>query len=157
MTILKSNLKECYLQNQDEYRWENIGKEEEENPAFWYRVLSTDSLESPIFFLQLLLAVAPDRMSAWHRFPLLNHLSSPYTLTNHKGRCMSHVLSMHRPGDSRQTAVSDFSKFILCLLAKRDRFKELFTNHTQDPHPQDMSFSTSSHDTPQSWLSRTIW
>jgi len=28
---------------------------------------------------------------------------------------MSHVISMHRPGDPRQTAVSDLSKVILCL------------------------------------------
>jgi hypothetical protein len=33
---------------------------------------------------------------------------------------MSHVISMHRPGDPRQTAVSDFSKVILpCLMVPR--------------------------------------
>jgi hypothetical protein len=28
---------------------------------------------------------------------------------------MSHVISMHRPGDPRQTAFSDLSKAALCL------------------------------------------
>jgi len=32
---------------------------------------------------------------------------------------MPHVISMHRPGDPRQTAVSDLSKVILCLVAPR--------------------------------------
>jgi hypothetical protein len=40
-----------------------------------------------------------------------------YTLTNHMGRCMSHVISMHRSCNPRQTAVSDLSKVILCLVA----------------------------------------
>ncbi len=72
-----------------------------------YSVLPGDSFESPVFFLELLLAVALDRRPASLRVTPLNHLSSPYTLTNHKGRCMSHVISMHRP---RQTAVSDLSE-----------------------------------------------
>jgi hypothetical protein len=42
--------------------------------------------------------------------------SSPYTLTNHKGRCMSHVISMHRPGDPRQTGVRDFHSTIAALI-----------------------------------------
>jgi hypothetical protein len=32
---------------------------------------------------------------------------------------MSHVISMHRPDDSRQTAVSDLSEVILCVVASR--------------------------------------
>jgi hypothetical protein len=32
---------------------------------------------------------------------------------------MLHVISMHRPGDPRQTAVSDFSKVIPCLVAPK--------------------------------------
>ncbi len=32
---------------------------------------------------------------------------------------MSHVISMHRPDDPRQTPGSDLSKIILCLLALR--------------------------------------
>jgi hypothetical protein len=36
-------------------------EEEEEYPAFQYRVLSEDSFESPMFFLQLFLAVALER------------------------------------------------------------------------------------------------
>ncbi len=51
--------------------------------------------------------------------PPLDHLSYPYTLTNHKGRCMSHVISMHRSGDPRQTVISDLFKVILCLVAPR--------------------------------------
>jgi hypothetical protein len=84
-----------------------------------YRVLSGDSFESPIFFLHLLPAVALDRRSAGRRVSPLNHLHSPCTLTNHKGRCMSHIISMHRPGDPRKTAVRDLSKVILCLVAPK--------------------------------------
>ncbi len=69
-----------------------------------YRVLSEDSVESPIFSLQLLIAVALGRKPAGYKVPLLNQLSFPYTLTNHK---------------ARQTAVSDFSKVILYLVAPR--------------------------------------
>jgi hypothetical protein len=32
---------------------------------------------------------------------------------------MSHVISMHRPDDLRQTAVSGLSKVILCLVAPK--------------------------------------
>ncbi len=32
---------------------------------------------------------------------------------------MSHVISMHRPDDPRQTAVSDLSKLIPCLMVPR--------------------------------------
>jgi len=32
---------------------------------------------------------------------------------------MSHVISMHRPDDPRQTLVTDLFKIILCLLALR--------------------------------------
>jgi hypothetical protein len=76
-----------------------------------YRVLAGDSFENAIFFLQLLLAVALDRRYAWNRVPPLNHFSSSYTLTNHKGRRMLYVMSMHRPGDPRQTASSDLKKY----------------------------------------------
>jgi hypothetical protein len=66
--------------------------------AFRYKVLSGDSFESPIFFLQLLLAVAPDtRAGVYHTY----------------------VISMHRPGDLCQTAISGLSKVILCLVAPR--------------------------------------
>jgi hypothetical protein len=84
-----------------------------------YRVLSRDSFESLIFSIQLLLAVALDKRPAWRRVPPFNHLNSTYTLTNHKGPCMSPVISMPCPGDPRQTAVSDLSKVILYLLASR--------------------------------------
>jgi hypothetical protein len=67
----------------------------------WYRVLFGDNFESLVFFLQLLITVVLDRRL--RRFPLLNHLSSSYILTSHKGRCMSQVISMHRPEEnSRQ-------------------------------------------------------
>ncbi len=32
---------------------------------------------------------------------------------------MSHVISVHRPGDPRQAAVSDLSKVTLCLMTPR--------------------------------------
>jgi hypothetical protein len=48
-----------------------------------------------------------------------------HTLTSHQGRCMSHVISMHRPGDARQTAVSDWPKIILCLVAPRFEYSSL--------------------------------
>jgi hypothetical protein len=73
-------------------------KENKEYPVFRYWALFGDSFERPIFFLQLLLAVALERRPARCRVPPLNHLSSEYTLTNHKGRCISHVISMHHPG-----------------------------------------------------------
>jgi hypothetical protein len=89
-----------------------------------YRVLSGDIFESPIFFLQLFLAVALDRRS---RIPPLNHLSFLYTLTNHKGRYMSHVINMHRPGDPRQIIVSDLFKVILYLVGT---YKKSLVNYT---------------------------
>ncbi len=42
-----------------------------------YRLLSGDSFESLIFFLQLLLAVVLDRRPACRRVPPLNHLTYP--------------------------------------------------------------------------------
>jgi hypothetical protein len=90
--------------------------------ALRYRVLSRDSFKSSIFFLQILLVVALDRRPARRRVPVLNHLSFPYTLTSHKDQYMSHVISMRRPGDPRQAAVSDLSKVILYLVAPRFDF-----------------------------------
>jgi hypothetical protein len=84
-----------------------------------YRMLSGDSFLSRIFFLQLLLAVALDRRPTSRRVPPFNHLNSPYTLTSHKGSCMSHVISMFRPGYQTQTVVSELSKIIVCLTAQR--------------------------------------
>jgi hypothetical protein len=99
-----------------------------------YRVLSGDSFFSPIFFLQLLLAVALDTRPAWCRVPPLNHLISPYALTSHKGQCMSHVISMHRPGDPRQTAVRDWSNVILCLVVPRFQHSSLVVHAKQYNH-----------------------
>ncbi len=82
-------------------------------------MLFGESVESPIFFLRLLPAIALDRRPAWRRVPPLYHLSSPYTLNTHKGRCMSHVNSVHSPGDPRQTAVTDVPKLTLSLVASR--------------------------------------
>ncbi len=90
--------------------------ETKEYTALRYRVLSGDSFESLIFFLRVLLVVALDRRSAGRRVSLLNHLSFPYTRTNRKGQCMSHVITTHHPGDPRQTVVSDLPKVILCLV-----------------------------------------
>jgi hypothetical protein len=87
-------------------------KERKNTPTLRYRVLFGDSFETIIFFLQLLLAVALNRRPAWRRVPPLNHFSSPYTLTHYitsrKVRCMSHVISMPRPRDPKQTVVSEF-------------------------------------------------
>jgi hypothetical protein len=105
-----------------------------EYPAFRYRLLSGGSFENPKSFLQLLLAVALDRRQAWNRVPQLNHLSSPYTLTNHKGRCMSHIISMHRPIDPRQTAFSDLSKIIPCLVAPKFEHSTLAVCAKQHNH-----------------------
>jgi len=44
-------------------------------------------------------------------------LSLSYTLTSRNGWYMSHVVSMRRPGCSRQAIISDLPKFILNLLA----------------------------------------
>ncbi len=67
-----------------------------------YRVLSEDRFNSPIFSLQLLLAVALDRRPAWLRVLPLNYLSYPDTLTNHIlvtwTCCMSHVVCVLSDG-----------------------------------------------------------
>jgi hypothetical protein len=97
-------------------------------------VLFGDSFESQIFFLQLLLAVTLGQRPAWRRVPPLNHLSSPYILTNHKGQCMSNAIGMHRPGDPRQTAVSDLSKVILCLVAPSFEHSTLVVSAKQHNH-----------------------
>jgi hypothetical protein len=78
-----------------------------------YSVLPGDSFETPICFLELLLAVALDRRPA-----SLNHLSSPCTLTNHRGRCMSHVISMHRPGDPNLSEVIPYLDVTIDSLMK---------------------------------------
>jgi hypothetical protein len=44
---------------------------------------------------------------------------------------MSHVISMHRPGDPRQTVVSNVSKVILCLLAPRFEHSTLLVRAKQ--------------------------
>ncbi len=90
-----------------------------ENEWVFPRVLPGDSFETRIFVLRLLLAVTLDRRPAWHSVPLLHHFRYPYALISHKDRCMPHVISMYHPGDPRQTAVSDWSKVILCLVALR--------------------------------------
>jgi len=96
-----------------------------------YRMLSEDSFESLIFFRQLLLVVALERKPAWRRIPPLNRLTFPYILTNHKDPCMSHVISMHRPDDPKQTAVSALSKVILCLVAWRFEHSTLVVHAKQ--------------------------
>jgi hypothetical protein len=77
-----------------------------------YRVLSGDSFESPIFFPTTLTNCSSGQKTGLTQ-------NSLYTLANHKGRCMSHVISMHRSGDLGPTAVSDLSKVIPCLVASR--------------------------------------
>jgi hypothetical protein len=99
---------------------------EEEYPALRYKVLCRDSFGSPIF----LLVVALDRKPVWRRISPLNHLSFLYTLTSKKGRCMSHLISMHLLGDPRQTAVSDLHKIILCPVAPRTRTRDFFGGWT---------------------------
>jgi hypothetical protein len=96
----------CLFVDWDLTQWERIP-----------RLSVCSAVRSLIFSLQLLLAVALDRRPAWLRVSPLKHLSSPYTHTSLNGWCMSHVISMHRPGDPRQTAVRDLSKVILCLVA----------------------------------------
>jgi hypothetical protein len=93
--------------------------------TFQCRVMSEDIFSSPIFFLQLFLAVALDRRLAWLRVLPLNYLSSPCTLTNHilatrAFWCMSTTQSVCcRTGDPRQIAVSDLSRVILWLVVPR--------------------------------------
>jgi hypothetical protein len=45
---------------------------------------------------------------------------------------MSHVISMHRPGNPRQIAASDLSKVILCLVAPRFKHTTLLVHAKQD-------------------------
>ncbi len=47
---------------------------------------------------------------------------------------MSRVISMHRPDDPRQTAVSDLSKVILCLLAPSFERSTLVVRAKQNTH-----------------------
>jgi hypothetical protein len=99
-----------------------------------YRLLSGDSFETPIFFLELLLAVAPNRRPTCRRVHLLNHLSSPYTLTNHKAQCMSYLISIPRPGDPRWIAISDLSKVIVYLVVLRFEHSTLVVRAKQHYH-----------------------
>jgi hypothetical protein len=64
----------------------------------------------------------------------LNHFSFPYTLISHRGRYMSHVISMHRPSDPRETAVSDLSKVILFLVGPRLEHSTLVVRVKQHKH-----------------------
>jgi hypothetical protein len=99
-----------------------------------YRMLSGDSFESPIFFLQLWLAVALDRSPTCYRVPPLNHLSSSYTLNRHKDRCMSYVISMNGTVDPRQTVVSNLSEIIRCLVGPRFEYSTLVVRAKQHNH-----------------------
>jgi hypothetical protein len=47
---------------------------------------------------------------------------------------MSHVISMHRPGDPRQTTVSDLSKVTLCLVVPRFKHNTLVVHARQHNH-----------------------
>ncbi len=49
---------------------------------------------------------------------------------------MSHVISMHRPGDPRQTAVSDLSKGIPCLVAPTFEHSTLIVRAKQHNHSE---------------------
>ncbi len=82
----------------------------------------------------LLLPVAMDRRPAWREVPPLNYLSPPYTVTSHKGRCISHIIIMHRPADPRQTVVSDLSNVILWLVAPRFEHSTLLVRAKQYKH-----------------------
>jgi hypothetical protein len=64
----------------------------------------------------------------------MSRLCSLYTLTSHRGRCMSHVISMHRVGDPRQTAVKDLSRFIPCLAAPRFEHSSLVVRSEKLTH-----------------------
>jgi hypothetical protein len=87
--------------------------------TLWYRVLSEDSVETLIFFLQLLIAVALGRRAAGRKVLLFNQLSSPHTLTNHK---------------ARQAGLSNFSKVILYLVAPRFEHSTLILRAKQHNH-----------------------
>jgi hypothetical protein len=62
---------------------------------------------------------------------------------------MSHVISMHRPGDLRQTAVSDLPKVILCLMELSFEHSTLIVRAKQHNH----SAVAAPHWIPQSKLS----
>jgi hypothetical protein len=47
---------------------------------------------------------------------------------------MSHVISIYRPGDPRQTAVGDLSEVILCLVAPRFEHSTLVVRAKQHHH-----------------------
>ena len=47
---------------------------------------------------------------------------------------MSHVISMYRPGDARQAAVSDLSKVILSLMPLRFEYSTLAVRAEQHNH-----------------------
>jgi hypothetical protein len=86
------------------------------------------------YFSYNLLAVTLNRRPARRRVPPLNHSSSPSTLTNHKGRCISHAISMHRLGDLRQTTISNLSTAILCLVAARFEHSTFVVRARQHRH-----------------------
>jgi hypothetical protein len=79
--------------------------------------------------------------SVWREVPSLNHLRCPYTLTNHNGRCMSHVISIHHPGDPRPTAVSDLSKITLCLVTPKFEQSTLVVRGKQYNHSAIVAFA----------------
>jgi len=68
-----------------------------------------------------------DRRLAWHRVLPLDYLSFSYTLNSHQGRCMSHIISMHRPSDSIQTV-------IVCLVAPRSKHSTFLVGAKQHNH-----------------------
>jgi hypothetical protein len=47
---------------------------------------------------------------------------------------MSHIISMHLPGDPRQTAVSDWPKIILYLVAPWFEYSSLVVRTEQHNH-----------------------
>jgi len=47
---------------------------------------------------------------------------------------MSHIISMHRPDDPRQTAASDLSKVILCLVVPKFEQSTLVVRAKQYNH-----------------------
>jgi hypothetical protein len=47
---------------------------------------------------------------------------------------MSHVISMHRPGDPRQTGVCDLSRLILCLVVSKFEHSTLVVRAKQHNH-----------------------
>jgi hypothetical protein len=102
-----------------------------------YKVLSRDSLESPIVFLQLLLAVTLKRRPACRRAEFLFSITwapHPYWLATRTGGCISHVISMHCLSDPKQTVISDLSKVILYLVAPRFEHSTLVVRAKQHKH-----------------------